>query len=99
MTCSELPCTAMTLKIGLTGGIRSGKSQVAHWLQQWGATVIDTDAIAHELTAPGGQAIPVIREQFGVGMITAQGSLDRSAMRELVFAQPGQRRRLEAILH
>lgn len=86
-------------KIGLTGGIGSGKSRVADFFQEWGATVIDTDAIAHELTLPGGAAISAIREQFGAGMIAADGSLNRQAMRELVFADPAARGRLEAIVH
>lgn len=86
-------------EIGLTGGIGSGKSKVADLLQQWGAAVIDTDAIAHELTAPGGAAIEPIRQAFGDQVIAPDGSLNRAAMREQVFANPDARRRLEAILH
>jgi dephospho-CoA kinase len=86
-------------KIGLTGGIGSGKSRVADFFQEWGAAVIDTDAIAHELTLPGGAAMAAIREQFGATMIAADGSLNRQAMRELVFADPAARERLEAIVH
>jgi len=86
-------------KIGLTGGIGSGKSRVADFFQSWGASVIDTDAIAHSLTAPGGQAIEPIRRQFGDALVAPDGSLDRAAMRELVFRDPGARLRLEAILH
>lgn len=86
-------------KIGLTGGIGSGKSRVAEFFEAWGASVIDTDVIAHELTAPGGRAIDAIRNEFGSTMVAADGSLDRAAMRELVFRDPGARTRLEAILH
>lgn len=87
------------LKIGLTGGIGSGKSQVAQYFEQWGATVVDTDLIAHQLSAPGGLAINGIRQTFGVEFITPNGAMDRVKMREYVFAQPEQRQRLEAILH
>lgn len=86
-------------KIGLTGGIGSGKSHVADLFASWGAAVIDTDVIAHELTAPGGAAIPVIREQFGNEVIGPDGAMDREAMRALVFAHPAARRQLESILH
>ena len=87
------------LKIGLTGGIGSGKSRVADFFESWGASVVDTDAIAHALTAPGGGAIESIRQQFGSQVITPEGALDRAAMRELVFGDAGARTRLEAILH
>lgn len=87
------------LKIGLTGGIGSGKSRVADFFAQWGATLVDTDVIAHELTAPGGQGIEPIRDAFGDAVITSDGALDRTAMRELVFSQPEARQTLEAILH
>lgn len=87
------------LKIGLTGGIGSGKTRVADFFALWGASVIDTDAIAHQLTAPGGAAIEPIRVQFGPEVIAPDGSLDRRSMRELVFADPPARQRLEAILH
>ncbi|TEA78371.1 dephospho-CoA kinase [Allopusillimonas ginsengisoli] len=86
-------------KIGLTGGIGSGKSKVADMLAHWGAAIIDTDVIAHELTAPGGEAIEPIRHQFGPGVIAPTGALDRQAMRELAFESPGARQQLEAILH
>lgn len=86
-------------EIGLTGGIGSGKSKVADLLQEWGAAIIDTDAIAHTLTAPGGAAIEPIRQTFGDQVIAADGSMNRAAMRELVFANPETRRQLEAILH
>lgn len=86
-------------KIGLTGGIGSGKSRVADFFLEWGASVIDTDAIAHELTAVGGGAIEPLRAAFGDGMITPEGALDRSVMREAVFRDPTARLRLEAIIH
>lgn len=85
--------------IGLTGGIGSGKSTVADRLVALGAALVDTDAIAHALTAPGGDAIPAIREAFGDGVIAADGRMDRAAMRALAFSDPGARRRLEGILH
>jgi dephospho-CoA kinase len=87
------------LRIGLTGGIGSGKSTVAALLGEHGATVIDTDAIARRLTEPGGVAIDPIRVAFGTEFIDAQGALDRARMRALAFAQPEARQRLEAILH
>lgn len=86
-------------KVGLTGGIGSGKSKVADMLGAWGAAVIDTDVISHDLTAPGGAAIEPIRQAFGPGVIAENGALDRPAMRDLVFRSPEARRRLEAILH
>lgn len=86
-------------KIGLTGGIGSGKSRVADFFQEWGAAVIDTDLIAHQLTAPGGAAIAAIRDSFGPQMIAPDGSLDRQAMRELVFSNPAARGQLELIIH
>ncbi len=85
--------------IGLTGGIGSGKSLVADMLANHGAAIIDTDVIAHQLTAPGGAAMPAIRETFGERFVTADGALNRAAMREHVFADPSARKRLEAILH
>ncbi len=85
--------------IGLTGGIGSGKSLVADLFAAQGATIIDTDLIAHALTAPGGAAMPAIRDAFGEAFLTADGALDRAAMRERVFSDPEAKRRLEAILH
>ena len=87
------------LRIGLTGGIGSGKSTVAGLLRARGAHIVDTDAIAHRLTAPGGQAIAAIAAAFGPESIDAQGAMDRARMRERVFADPAERQRLEAILH
>ena len=87
------------LLIGLTGGIGSGKSTVADLFAAHGATVIDTDAIAHELTGPTGAAMPAIRAAFGERVAKADGSLDRDVMREIAFGDPAARARLEAILH
>ena len=87
------------LKIGLTGGIGSGKSTVAAMLAQHGAAIIDTDAIARELTAPGGAAIDAIRQRFGAGFIDAAGALDHERMRALAFGDAAAKRALEAILH
>lgn len=84
--------------VGLTGGIGSGKSTVADLFTAQGAAVIDTDLIAHQLTAVGGAAIPAIRESFGAGLILPDGAMDRAAMRERVFADPAEKKRLEAIM-
>ena len=86
-------------KLGLTGGIGSGKTHVANLLAEWGASVIDTDLIAHSLTAPAGQAIDPIRQAFGADVIEPSGALNRARMRELVFTDPARRAELEAILH
>jgi dephospho-CoA kinase len=85
--------------IGLTGGIGSGKSTVAALLRDLGAHIVDTDALAHRLTAPGGAAIAHIAERFGPQAINADGALDRAHMRALVFADPQAKRALETILH
>ena len=85
--------------ICLTGGIGSGKSTVADLFAARGAAVIDTDLIAHRLSAPGGLAIPSLRQTFGADFITPQGALNRDRMRSLVFSDAGARTRLEAILH
>jgi dephospho-CoA kinase len=86
-------------RIGLTGGIGSGKSLVADILARLGASVVDTDEIARELTASGGAAIDAIRARFGTEMIDVAGALDRGRMRALVFADDTARGALEAILH
>jgi len=86
-------------RIGLTGGIGSGKSTVAGLLASHGAAIIDSDAIARRLTWPGGAAIAAIRGEFGPELIDASGGLDRERMRALAFADPQAKRRLEAILH
>lgn len=85
--------------VGLTGGIGSGKSTVAERLVSQGAALVDTDAIAHELTGPNGAAMPALRMAFGATIVAASGALDRAAMRQLVFADPAARSRLEGILH
>ena len=85
--------------VGLTGGIGSGKSEVARLFADRGVTVVDTDAIAHELTAAGGAAIGSIRATFGKAVIGPDGALDRAAMRRLAFSDPAARVRLESILH
>jgi dephospho-CoA kinase len=85
--------------VGLTGGIGSGKSSVAQLFAERGVEVIDADAIAHELTRPGGAAIEAIRTAFGSDVIDASGALDRPRMRSRAFAEPAARERLEAILH
>jgi dephospho-CoA kinase len=87
------------LAIGLTGGIGCGKTTVADQFAARGATVIDTDQIAHALTAPHGAAMPALLAEFGPDYATPEGALDRARMRALVFADPGARARLEAILH
>lgn len=86
-------------RIGLTGGIGSGKSTVAKLLSQHGAGVVDADAVARELTQAGGAAMPALEACFGPTVINAEGALDRDAMRALVFSQPDARARLEAIVH
>ena len=87
------------LRIGLTGGIGSGKSTVAGLLAAHGAAIIDTDAIARRLTLPGGAAIPALRAEFGDDCIDTNGALDRERMRTLAFGDPAARQRLEGILH
>ena len=89
----------MPLVIGLTGGIGSGKSAAADEFARLGATVVDADAIAHELTNAGGAAIPGVRNLFGDAYVDASGAMDRRKMRELVFADPVGKRRLEGLLH
>ena len=89
----------MPLVIGLTGGIGSGKTAAAEEFARLGATVVDTDEIAHELTSAGGAAIAGIRDLFGDEFIDSSGAMDRRKVRERVFADPGARRRLEAFLH
>lgn len=85
--------------IGLTGGIGSGKSSVAALLAARGAIVIDTDALAREVVAPGGPVLDSIRFEFGPEVIAADGSLDRAALAAIVFADPRRRERLNALTH
>lgn len=86
-------------RVGLTGGIGSGKSTVAGMLAQLGARVIDADAISRNTTAPGGSAIAALRASFGSAMLTADGALDREQMRALVYSNPGAKAQLEGIIH
>lgn len=87
------------LRIGLTGGIGSGKSTVARTLVACGATLVDADAISRAVTATGGAAIPGISAQFGSHLIAADGAMDRERMRQLAFDDPSAKRRLESIVH
>lgn len=89
----------MTYVVGLTGGIGSGKSAVARLFQELGIEVVDTDAIAHGLTGPGGKGIDVIRKTFGNEVIGHDGALDRAKMRAIAFSDARERKRLETILH
>ncbi|HEX6064406.1 MAG TPA: dephospho-CoA kinase [Longimicrobiales bacterium] len=89
----------MKLVVGLTGGIGSGKSAAADEFARLGATVVDTDAIAHELTQAGGQAIPEVERIFGKDALGTSGAMDRDWMRTRVFADPVARKALEALLH
>ncbi len=83
----------------MTGGIGSGKSTVAALLANLGAAIIDADAIARALTAPGGRAVAAIARQFGPEFITSEGAMDRERMRALAFGDPGAKKSLEAIIH
>lgn len=87
------------LRIGLTGGIGSGKSTVGQMLQVRGAAVIDADAIARSVTAAQGLAIPAIAQSFGADFITPDGALDRERMRAHVFSHPEAKKALETIIH
>ena len=91
--------SAVIVRIGLTGGIGSGKSTVARVLAECGAAVIDADAISRQLTAPGGLAIAAIASQFGNQFVTAEGAMNRDLMRQLAFDDPISRLRLESIIH
>ncbi len=99
LTTAGVPNRALRFSIGLTGGIGSGKSTVADLFAGLGASIIDTDLIAHALTAPGGAAMPAIAEAFGSGFVNADGALNRIAMRECVFTDLLAKQRLETILH
>lgn len=90
---------AAALRLGLTGGIGSGKSTVASQWVRLGARLIDADVLARATTAPGGAAIPKIREVFGPALLSAEGALDRDKMRQLAFTDATARARLEAIVH
>jgi len=88
-----------SLLIGLTGGIGSGKSSAAALFEKLGVRIIDTDQISHQLTQANGSAISAISKTFGTHFIDTSGALDRHQMRELIFAKPAEKKRLEAILH
>ena len=91
--------THRTWRIGLTGGIGSGKSTVAGFLARRGAAIIDADAISRSLTAPGGRAMADIAHTFGAAMLSPDGAMDRQAMRERIFRDPQAKRQLEHIIH
>ncbi len=90
---------AKRFSVGLTGGIGSGKTTVTNLFGELGAGIVDTDLIAHRITAPGGLAIAAIRGEFGAQFLTTDGAMDRARMRELVFSDAAQKAKLEAILH
>ncbi|MHB1405334.1 MAG: dephospho-CoA kinase [Desulfitobacteriaceae bacterium] len=85
--------------VGLTGGIGSGKSSVAHWLQEHGVPVLDADKMVHELLAGDQKTISLIDQEFGLDILGADGAVDRRALGRIVFGDEAQRRRLEKILH
>lgn len=85
--------------LGMTGGIGCGKSTVAKLFEAHGASVVDTDEVAHALTAPGGAAMPALEAAFGAEIVSPDGALNRGAMRRMAFADPAIRQHLEAILH
>ncbi len=89
----------MALVVGLTGGIGSGKSAAADEFARLGATVVDTDAISRDLTGARGAAVPEVRRLFGKAFVDSSGAMDRKRMRDLVFSDPEEKRRLEALLH
>jgi len=89
----------LAFSVGLTGGIGCGKTTVADMFAALGASIVDTDVIAHSLTAPHGAAMPALLAEFGEDFATPEGALDRAKMRALVFTDDGARARLEAILH
>jgi dephospho-CoA kinase len=91
--------TQRTWRIGLTGGIGSGKSTVAGFLALRGAAIIDADAISRSLTAPGGRAMADIAHTFGAALLSPDGAMDRQAMRERIFRDPQAKRQLERIIH
>lgn len=87
------------IRIGLTGGIASGKSTVGELLRRWGAVLVDADQLARDVVAPGTSGLAAVVERFGVGVLAADGSLDRPALGGVVFADPAARADLEAIVH
>ena len=89
----------MTYKVGLTGGVGSGKSTVAGLFAKLGTPVLDADVIARELVVPGAPALARIVKAFGADILTAQGALDRPRLRRIIFSDPARRKALETILH
>ncbi len=87
------------LRVGLTGGIASGKTTVARLFGELGAGIVDTDIVAREVVAPGQPGLEAVGAEFGSGVISDSGELDRRALRDIVFADPDERRKLEALLH
>lgn len=87
------------LRIGLTGGIGSGKSTVSRLLAERGAIIVDADRIAREVLGPGTPGLAGVVDAFGSGVLAADGSLDRAALAAIVFADEGARRRLDALVH
>lgn len=85
--------------VGLTGGIGSGKTTVANLFAAQGASIIDTDLIAHQLTVAGGAAMPLIKAQFGADFLLPDGAMNRPLMRKHVFDDPGAKKQLEALIH
>ncbi|MDR2877367.1 MAG: dephospho-CoA kinase [Chromatiales bacterium] len=96
---NDHPLLRPPLRIGLTGGIGSGKSTVSAYFQELGIPVIDADDIARALVAPGAPGFAPVLTAFGPDILDAQGQLDRTRLRRIIFADPAQRRELEAILH
>src|SRR5687767_13345014 len=90
---------ARRFRVGLTGGIASGKSTVANLFSALGVTIVDTDVLAREVVAPGSPLLPKIAEHFGRDVLAADGSLDRRALRQRVFADPAERQWLEKLTH
>ena len=86
-------------RVGLTGGIASGKTLVANTFAELGAGIVDTDQVARDVVAPGQPGLEAVRREFGAGVIRASGELDRAALRRVVFADPAARRTLESLLH
>ena len=99
MVAGSLTVLRKTLKIGLTGGIASGKTTLANLFACRAAPIIDTDAIARQVVEPGTAGLEAIKEQFGEGTIRADGRLDRAGLANLIFTDPTARQRLEQILH
>jgi len=89
----------VTLQVGLTGGIGSGKSEVARLLAAQGAVVVDSDVLAREAVAPGTPGLAAVVDEFGAGVLAPDGSLDRPALGRLVFADAARRAALESIVH